>query len=243
MKWIGLTGGIASGKSTASKWLIKNNVAVVDADAVAHEVVKKGTPGFEQVVKMFGPQVLSEDGQLDRKKLGDMVFGDRAKLMLLERIIHPLVQAEVARQRQEFEAQGHPFAIYDVPLLFEKNLQKDFEKVIVVSASQKLQMERMKARDHFTDSEIQKRLAQQLPMADKENKADFIVRNESSLKDLNDQLKNLLQKLRTQYSSGNDQVALAPTLEPNGPIEKKNSERTRLLRENKSSKPKAARKK
>jgi dephospho-CoA kinase len=248
MKWIGLTGGIASGKSTASIWFAKSQVAVVDADAIAHDVVKKGTPGYEDVIKMFGPQVLGVDGELDRKKLGAMVFGDRAKLLLLERIVHPLVQAEVLRQRQMHEAGGHSFAIYDVPLLYEKNLQKDFEKVIVVSTSQRLQVERMKQRDQFTDQEIQKRLAQQLPMSEKEAKADFIVRNESSLKDLNEQLKRVLTQLRTEFgqtqnSSGIAQVSAAPKLEPKGPIEKKASVRTRRRRPSKSSKPKPARKK
>lgn len=242
MKWIGLTGGIGSGKSTVSNWIKKQKIPLVDADEIAHQVVNPGTPGLEQVVAMFGPSMLTDEGHLNRKKMGEMVFGDKAKLMLLERILHPLIQQEVSRQRAKYESEGCAFAIYDVPLLYEKKMQSQFDKVIVVSAPQALQVQRIKERDGLSDSEIQKRLMQQLPMAEKESKSDYIIRNEGTLQDLEKQIAKVVASLQNQYLSGNAQVSLTPTAKSIAPTEEKASTRDLLRKESKSSKTKPKRK-
>lgn len=120
MKWIGLTGGIASGKSTVAQLLRDAQIPVIDADEIARGVVAQGGEGLTKVVSHFGQQILNSDGSLNRKKLGQKVFGRPEELRVLENILHPLVKAETTRRRQSLEQQNLPVAIYDVPLLFEK---------------------------------------------------------------------------------------------------------------------------
>ena len=140
MQWIGLTGGIATGKSTAAEILRKLGYPVIDADAVSRQAVGPGTMGLQEVVRTFGQDVLLADGSLDRKKMATAVFDNPQLREKLEIILHPLIQAEVARQRQELEKNGHQLAIYDVPLLFEKNLDNQFDQIILVYAPEAVQM-------------------------------------------------------------------------------------------------------
>jgi len=128
MKWFGLTGGIASGKSSVSQILKNEGFAVVDADAIAREVVEAGSPGLSAVKTHFGTEILKPDGSLDRKKLGQVVFGHPEKLLQLESILHPLVKQETLRQRNDHQAKGRDFVFYDVPLLFEKKYGKGFRR-------------------------------------------------------------------------------------------------------------------
>lgn len=197
MKWIGLTGGIASGKSTVSRILKSHGFPVVDADALARQVVEPGSSGLAQVVAQFGTGVLNPDGSLDRKKLGQAVFGNPQKLLQLESILHPLIQAETRRQRTECEQRGEKFAFYDVPLLFEKNLESQFDAVIVVRASESLQKLRMKQRDQLTETEISNRLSAQVPMAHKVAKATWVLDNEGSLADLEKATLDLIRKIQS----------------------------------------------
>lgn len=177
MKWFGLTGGIASGKSTVAQLLVERGIPVVDADEIARAVVEPGTKGLEAVVQNFGPEVVGADGRLNRRKLGEVVFGNAEKLALLESLLHPMVQSETAARRLKFAGGGHDFAIYDVPLLFEKDLEKQFDGVILVATTEALQRERM-ARDRgYSPLEIEHRLASQLPIAEKHARADFVVAN------------------------------------------------------------------
>lgn len=177
MKWFGLTGGIASGKSTVAQLLVERGIPVIDADEIARAVVEPGTKGLEAVKQNFGPEVVGPDGKLNRRKLGEVVFGNAEKLARLEELLHPMVQAETAARRLRFAGSGHGFAVYDVPLLFEKNLETQFDAVILVDATEQLQRERM-ARDRgHTPEEIEQRLRAQLPMEQKKAKAHFTVDN------------------------------------------------------------------
>jgi dephospho-CoA kinase len=197
MKWFGLTGGIASGKSSVSQILKNEGFAVVDADAIAREVVEAGSPGLSAVRAHFGTEILKPDGGLDRKKLGQLVFGHPEKLLQLENILHPLVKQETLRQRQDHQAKGRDFVFYDVPLLFEKKMEKDFDGIIVVTASDDLQRRRMKARDQLSDAEVSNRLQSQIPLAEKIKRATWVIENHGSLQDLRVAVLDLIQKIQS----------------------------------------------
>lgn len=197
MKWIGLTGGIASGKSTVTQILKTEGFSVVDADAIARAVVEKGSPGLQTVLDHFGKDLLTLDGSLDRKRLGQMVFGNPQKLEQLESILHPLVRQETARQKDELEKRQLAFAFYDVPLLFEKKMQPDFDGIVVVATTEENQKLRMKNRDGLSDSEIVNRLKSQLAMAEKRKQATWIIENDGNLQDLKANTLSVLKKIQS----------------------------------------------
>lgn len=177
MKWIGLTGGIACGKSTISRLLSERSIPVIDADEIAKEVVRPGSPGLKSVVQEFGPDVLLPDGSLDRRRLGQQVFGHPELLHRLEGILHPLIREETRRRRQVLEEMNEPLAIYDVPLLFETKSQDQFDGIIVVSCTKEQQKERLRRRHSWSEEEIEMRIASQIPMQFKEQRADFVLQN------------------------------------------------------------------
>ena len=179
MRWLGLTGGIASGKSTVSSLLREAGIPVLDADQLAHEVVAKGSPGLKSVVEVFGEGILLEDQSLDRRKLGQLVFSQPERLRKLEEITHPLIQKETQNWRQDLEKQNVELAIYDIPLLFETKSQDNFDTVIVVTCTLEQQKARLLARNQLTPTEIEARLRAQIPLPYKEEQADFILRNNS----------------------------------------------------------------
>lgn len=194
MKWIGLTGGLASGKSTVARMLRERGYPVIDADEISRQVVARGTVGLSKILSQFGADLMLPSGELDRRGLGRKVFGDQTARLQLEAIIHPLVQNEVARLRTDYMKQGHRLAFYDVPLLFEKNIP-GFDATIVVSAPADLQRTRMRGRDGLSEDEITARLASQLPMSEKEKKATHVLINSSTLENLEKALEDLLPKL------------------------------------------------
>lgn len=177
LRWIGLTGGIATGKSSVAQLLREHGIPVVDADEVARLVVEKGTRGLEQVVMEFGEKVIRDDGKLDRGELGRMVFQDPKKLAALEGILHPLIRAHVDQEKKDLEARGHELAVYDVPLLFEKKMEPMFESIIVVHCKPEQQIERLMKRMRLSKAEALARIAQQLRLEDKITKAKFVIDN------------------------------------------------------------------
>ena len=201
MKWVGLTGGLGTGKSTVSQMLVKRGISVIDADRIAREVVEPGGPALPGIRQAFGPEFFSEDGSLDRSKLAQNVFGHPDKLLQLEKLIHPFVQEEVARQRKWLEEQGHLWAVYDVPLLFEKNLQGQFDYIVVVSVTNaSTQIERLKKRNNWNDEEIQKRLSSQLPLTEKVAQAHYVIKNDADLQGLDNKVDTLVQMLNDLWS-------------------------------------------
>lgn len=197
MKWIGLTGGLASGKSTVARLLRTKGYPVIDADELAKAVVAPGTEGLREVLAAFGSDLLQTDGALDRRELGRRVFGKPEELRRLEAIIHPRVQAETSARRRAFATQGFRIAFYDVPLLFEKNIT-GFDAVVVVTAGEQLRKTRLKSRDGLDDEEIARRLASQIPLPEKEAKADYVLHNDGDLASLEKQVDDL-----TKVLSGN----------------------------------------
>ena len=200
MKWVGLTGGIASGKSTVSKMLKDHAIAVIDADEIAKSVVQKGSPGLKSIVAKFGSEVLLPDGELDRKKVGELVFKNHEKLRELESITHPLIKAEVLRQRLVLTQQNAKLAVYDIPLLFETNSQDQFDAIILVTCTAEQQKARLGHRSQLAGlplsvSQIENRISSQISMTEKEKKANFIIRNDQDQKHLESEVARLIQWL------------------------------------------------
>lgn len=173
---VGLTGGVATGKSTVAKMFKQRGAIVIDADELAREVVKPDKPAWRQVVKMFGKTVLNPDRTLNRRELGAVVFGNRTKLRQLEHIIHPRVAREQARlTKQAAQKDPHAVVIYDVPLLFEVGIDKRVDTIIVVTADHETQIARLKKRNGLSRTEALRRMRNQMPMALKARKADFVL--------------------------------------------------------------------
>jgi dephospho-CoA kinase len=182
LRVVGLTGGIATGKSTVAGILKAAGAMIIDADDIARKVVKKDTPAYKQVVGAFGPAILQPDDEIDRKKLGDIVFNDTSQKEILNAIIHPRVMKETERQLNRIsEDQPDALVIVDVPLLFETNMQADFREVILVYAPEYLQLERLMARNAFSEAEAIARIRAQMPIEAKRKLADFVIDNSGNL--------------------------------------------------------------
>lgn len=194
MKWFGLTGGIACGKSAVANLLTLRNYPVIDADQMAKLAVAPGTPGFAEVIKTF-PEVESGDGNIDRQALAALVFKNKERLHKLESIIHPWVRKLTELRRRKLASDGFLAAFYDVPLLFEGNLQSAFDKVIVVACEPKVQLARLMKRNQLTEDQAQARIAAQIPLSEKKAKADFVITNDGSFAELEPQVDRLLSFL------------------------------------------------
>jgi dephospho-CoA kinase len=182
LRVFGLTGGLGSGKSTAAARLRQRGLPVIDADALAREVVAPGSPGLAEVVAAFGGGVL-RDGALDRARVASLVFADPAARQRLEAITHPRIQALRDRRVAELAAAGEPLACYEVPLLFERGLEASLRPVVVVSAPEAAQIERARRRDQATEAMVRARLAAQLPLSEKVARADHVIDNSGSIAD------------------------------------------------------------
>lgn len=193
---VGLTGGIASGKTTFAGALRARGAPVVDADALARAAVAPGTEALAELVRAFGPGVLAGDGALDRKNLGALVFADPEARRRLEAITHPAVRLAMAAETARLAAAGHALAFYDVPLLYEVGLDRTLDSVVVVWAPPDVQRARLAARDGLLPAEADARLAAQLPIDEKAARADFVVENTGSPADLDGKADRLLADLR-----------------------------------------------
>jgi dephospho-CoA kinase len=177
---VGLTGGIGSGKSTVARLLADRGAVIIDADRLAREAVKPGSPGLAAVVAQFGPAILDATGALDRPKLGALVFADETARRALNAIVHPIVAQLSAEAFEAARASGAKVAIYDVPLLFENGLERTLPETVVVSVSPATQRARIAARDALPAEQIEQRIAAQLPLADKAAKATWVIDNDGS---------------------------------------------------------------
>ena len=196
MDWIGLTGGIASGKSTVSRLLRSRGFSVIDADILAREAVQIGTDGHREIVQAFGSSIVSTSGEIDRKALGELVFRDRTRLAVLEGILHPKIRLLAQAKREELRKAGHAHAFYDVPLLFEKNMASLFDRVVAVVCSRKMQLERMILRDGINPLDAERRLEAQMPIEEKAALADDVIRNEGTLAELEKAVDMYVDQLR-----------------------------------------------
>lgn len=197
---VGLTGGVASGKSSVSAILRELGAVVIDADQLAREVVEKGTPGLERVVQAFGPEVLTGDGDLDRAKVGSIVFADEDQRRVLESIVHPLVfERIVALEEAASEAD---LVVHDIPLLAESGRADTFDAVIVVDAPAEVQVERMVRDRGWTREEAEARIAAQASRDDRLAIATYVVDNTGTLDDLRQRVTEVVEELMSTSGSG-----------------------------------------
>jgi dephospho-CoA kinase len=197
---VGLTGGVASGKSTVSTMLAELGAIVIDSDALAREVVLPGTPGLAAVVDAFGSEILSEDGTLNRPALGAIVFTDEEKRRVLEGILHPLIGARSAALAES--AGPDDLVIHDIPLLAEAGIADTFDAVIVVDAPVDLQVERMLRDRGWTQEDAESRIAAQASREDRLAVATYVIENTGSLEDLRARVHEVYDELTAEREVG-----------------------------------------
>ncbi|MBE3562905.1 MAG: dephospho-CoA kinase [Hydrogenibacillus schlegelii] len=204
---VGLTGGIASGKSTAARLFAERGAAVVDADRLAREAVEPGTTALTAIVRRFGAGVLRPDGRLDRAALGRIVFRDAAARRDLEAIVHPEVRRRMQASIERFRAAGAPVIVLEVPLLFETGLDRAVDLTVVVYVDEAEQLRRLMARDGLDREEAEARLRAQLPMEEKRARADVVLVNRGGVEALARQIDALwtyaVRPNRTGQRKGN----------------------------------------
>jgi dephospho-CoA kinase len=201
----GLTGGIGSGKSTVAELLEEYGIPVVSADELARVVVARGSEGLRDVVAHFGPEVLDEHGELDRRKMAGIVFHDAGRRRELEAILHPRIRERYEQVLDALEKAGHTVVIYEVPLLFEKNLQGDMKAVILVTADEGTRIARVRARDDVTEQEVRARMAAQMDEETKRKRADYVIDNSGTLDQLRREIEFLIARfLRLDPPARND---------------------------------------
>lgn len=191
---IGLTGSIASGKSTVATMLREKGYPIVDADVIAREVVEPGSPLLKELEKTFGPSIIRQDGSLHRENLGALIFADEKKRQQLNERMHPAIRSEMVRQKEQYLQEGYATIIMDIPLLFESKLQSYVEKILVVSVTKEVQKKRLIARNQLTEQEAAIRIASQLDMHSKEQGADAVIRNDGTIEETEEQLLAVLEK-------------------------------------------------
>ncbi|HFD6020043.1 TPA: dephospho-CoA kinase [Staphylococcus aureus] len=192
-KVIGLTGGIASGKSTVSELLSVFGFKVVDADKAAREAVKKGSKGLAQVREVFGDEAIDENGEMNRRYMGDLVFNHPEKRLELNAIIHPIVRDIMEEEKQEYLKQGYN-VIMDIPLLFENELENTVDEVWVVYTSESIQMDRLMQRNNLSLEDAKARVYSQISIDKKSRMADHVIDNLGDKLELKQKLERLLEE-------------------------------------------------
>ena len=207
MKLVGLTGGIGSGKSTVAEALRALGATVVDADAIVHELQRKGSPLLAEMVEAFGPEILRPDGELDRQALGDVVFRDPAARKRLGDLVHPKVGAEMMARVEAARAAGAQVVVMDVPLLLEGRqagrgsaARAPYDCVVVVWVSEAVQIDRTIARDGCEREEAERRVRAQMPLDEKRDLADHVIDNSGTREASEAQVRALFDRLREDAS-------------------------------------------
>jgi dephospho-CoA kinase len=196
MKLVGMTGGIASGKSTVAAILRRLGASIINADELSREVVQPGQDAWNEIIKSFGSDILQKDKTLDRRKLRKIVFDNPEARKKLEAIIHPRVRALAERRIRELAASGSSVIVYEVPLLFEAQIHLWLRPVILVACNIETQRKRLLERDHLTELEAQQHLDAQMSLEEKRKLADYIIENDGALEDLEQQVRTVLQKIQ-----------------------------------------------
>lgn len=195
MRIIGLTGSIASGKSTVTRALRDLGVPVIDADAIVHDLQRPGTPVLAAIAHEFGPEVIRADGSLDRAALGGIVFRNPARRQDLEAIVHPAVRAEIQSEIERCRAEGRPVVVLDIPLLFESGWERSVDEVWVVYVDPATQRIRLMNRDGLTPEEADRRIAAQMDLEQKRSRAHRVIDNRGSEAQTRAQVSQALQEL------------------------------------------------
>lgn len=191
---VGLTGGIASGKSTISSYFQSLHIPVIDADIEARLAVEKGESAYNQIVSHFGKKILQEDGDIDRSKLGDIIFVDEKKRLILNNIVHPEVRKRMDRKQEAAVKAGEKVVILDIPLLFENKLNESVDKTILVYVEEDIQVERLMKRNTLTFEQAISRIRAQMSLNDKKKLADEYINNNGTIEESKIQALNILKK-------------------------------------------------
>lgn len=194
----GLTGGLASGKSTVAALIRARGIAVIDADQIAREVVLPGTEGNEAVVQAFGLDVRKEDGSLDRAKLADIVFNNPEQRRRLNSILHPRIAMMTQQKASQLAAEGVELACYEAALLVENGLADMFRPLVVVAVPEEVQLKRAMERDHASLEQAKARLAAQLPLSAKVAVADYVIENSGDKEALEARVEEVLSAIRAK---------------------------------------------
>ncbi len=174
---LGLTGGIASGKSLVTSYFEELGYPTIDADLIAREIVEPGTEGLREITEYFGPEVIREDGSLNRSRLGEIVFSDEEKREILNRITHSRIRESMMQRKEQLLEDNHDLIVLDIPLLYEGDFEDMVDKVMVVAVDQETQLKRLMERDRFDYDEAMSRIKSQMVLEDKTVRADIVVNN------------------------------------------------------------------
>ncbi len=191
---IGLTGSIASGKSTIANQIREYGIEVIDADVIAREVVEPGEPAYKDIVNAFGTSILLPNETIDRQQLGERIFNHAQERQILNSIVHPAIRKEMIARRDQFITRGDEAVVLDIPLLFESKLTHFVEKILVVSVEPYVQMTRLMARNHLTEEEAAQRIASQIQVQEKEALADAVIHNNGTKEESYKQLQAVLDE-------------------------------------------------
>lgn len=194
---IGLTGGIASGKSTVSDMLRQLGAVVIDTDRIAREVTQPGSEAVQAMSRHFGKEILNQDGSFRRDIVGQIVFTDPEEKKWLEFLLHPLIRRKAEEMEQKAVSAGHRIVVFDVPLLFETGWNEWVDAIWTVYVPPEVQKERLQQRDGFSDQEIMDRLASQWPIGEKAKRADVVIDNTGSLEDTRRQVEKAWNSIAT----------------------------------------------
>jgi dephospho-CoA kinase len=195
MRLYGLTGGIASGKSTVAGMLRELGAPVMDADAIARRLTRKGEAALVEIGARFPGVVDPTTGELDRTALARRVFADPTERLALEALLHPKIGAAMLEEARALAAAGHPLAFYEAALIFEKNLDPTFDGVVLVTAGVETQLHRLMQRDHLSLEDARRRIAAQMPLAEKAKRATVVIDSETSLEDLRSRVAKVYEQL------------------------------------------------
>ncbi|EAD5121877.1 dephospho-CoA kinase [Listeria monocytogenes] len=193
-KTIGLTGSVATGKSTVSNMIQHAGIPLVDADIAARKVVEPGTEGLKEIVAYFGEEILLADGTLDRAKLGEIIFKDKEKREKLNEITHPRVKDYMLEARERFFRAGEELVFFDIPLLFESHLESLVDQIVVVWATPETELKRLMERNNLTKEEALRRIESQMGIDEKARKADFVIDNNESLEKTQKQVYTFIER-------------------------------------------------
>lgn len=194
---IGLTGGIASGKSTVSNLLRQAGMPIVDADQITRQVQRPGSTALDKLAAAFGNQIIQPDGNLDRAQLGKRVFADAAARQELNQIMQPLIRDAIWQAVDTLKKQNIPNVILDLPLLYEQHYDEDCDLVVVVTVSSDTELHRLMARNHYSAAEARARIAAQMPLSEKVARADVVIDNDASLEQTRRQVAQLVEHLQS----------------------------------------------
>ncbi len=209
---VGLTGGVASGKTTVSQVLRQEGAILIDADQIARELVQPRTPAWSELIRVFGKEILEADESINRKKLAAMVFSNHQKRRLLEEILHPQIRNEIDRRVEEIRKKDpEAVVVVDAALLVETGAYRRMDKLIVVTATGAQQMERLRKRTGAAQEEAKGIISSQMALEEKVNVADFIIRNEGTMEETSKKAKEIFQELKTIARHKRNQIPASET--------------------------------